>query len=101
MVHGQDFVSLKSIGKSARHHQPVSSTWESRGRTHVVFQHQEIASLGVAHQVDAGDVDVDTAWDINADHFSLEMLARIDQVARNTTVFQNPLLPVNVLKKQV
>ncbi len=44
---------------------------------------------------------VDAARDLDANHLAAEMLAGIHQRARKLAVFEDALLPVNVLQKQV
>ena len=102
VIHRQDFVVLKRVRESARHHQAVfQHVGNAARRAHIVFQHVEFAGLRIAHQIDAGDVRVNSARHFQADHLAPEMRAGIDQRARNLPVLENSLLAVNVLQEQI
>ncbi len=80
VIHRQDFMFLKRIGKRARHHQPIfQHIGNSAGRAHIVFQHQKLAGLGIAHQVDAADMRIDSARHFQADHLAAKVPAGVHQ----------------------
>ena len=102
MMDGKNFAGLKCVGECARHHQAIfEDVGNSAGRANVVFEHEEIAALGIAHQVNAADVRVNAARDFDADHFAPEIRAGIDERARNFAVFEDGLLAVNILQEKI
>ncbi len=102
VVHGEDFVSLKGVGKRAHHDGAVlQHVRDAAGRAHIVLEHAVLAGLRVTDQVDAADMRVNPARDLDADHFAHEMLAGIDEGAGNLAVRKNALLAVDVLQEQV
>ena len=102
MIHRKHFADFEGARESPAHHQAVfQHVGDAAGGAGIVFQHQVLARAGIAHQIDAGDVDIDVARHSEPHHFAAEMLAGIDQMARNDAVFQNPLLPVDVLQIEV
>src|SRR5438552_10871394 len=99
MVDGQNLVSLKRVRKRARHYQAVlQNIRDATGNPRIVFQDQELARTGIAHQIDARDVNVDSARDLNADHLAMEIPARIDQRPWNLPVFEDALAYVDILQ---
>ena len=102
VIDGQHLAGLERVREDARHHQAVlQHVGNAAGGAHIVFQHHELAGLGVAHQVDAGDVGMDAARNFKPNHLAPEMLAGIDQLARNLAVLENALLAVDVLQEKV
>ncbi len=102
MVDRHHLAGFKNLGKGARHHQPVfQNVGNAAGRAAIVFQNQKLSGLRIPHQIDTGNVRIDIARDLHADHFALEMAAGKHQRARNLPVAQNPLRAVNILQKQV
>ena len=52
----------------------------------------------VAHDVDAGDVRVDAAGRVDADHLAPEVARAEHELGRDPPVAQDPLLVVDVLR---
>ena len=70
------------------------------GRAQVVLEHEVVAVL-VAHDVDAGDVRVDAAGRIDADHLAAEVAGAEDERARDPAVPEDLLLVVDVVEEEV
>ena len=95
---GRTSQAWKILREGPRHDQAVlEHVGDAAGSADVVFEHQVVAGLGIAHQVDAGDVRVDAAGHLHADHLALEVLAGEDQRARNLAVLEDALRAVDVL----
>src|SRR5208283_1422219 len=95
VVHGEHFMPLKSLGESAGHDQPIlENIRDATGSPDIVFQNEELASLGIANQIDATNMGVDAVRDFEANHLAPEMPAGVDERGRNLAVFENELFPV-------
>ncbi len=102
VVDGQHLVLLEQHREGARHHEPVlEHVGHSARRAGVVLEDDELAAAGIAHQVDAGDVHVDAARRLDADHLAAEVRAREHQRARDLAVAQDALRTVDVLQEEI
>ena len=98
----QHLLALKGARKHAGHDQPVlEHVGDAARRADVVLEHQELAGRGIADQVDAGDMRVDAARHVDADHLAPEVAARQDQRAGHDAVLEDPLRAVDVLQEQI
>ena len=66
----------------------------------VVLQH-EVAAVAVAHEVDAADVGVDAAGDVEADHLATEVARPEDEVGRDDPGLEDLLAVVDVGEEEV
>ena len=82
-----DLAVGEHVGHAARHPQ-------------VVLEHDEPAVLE-AHEVGAGDRDVDVAMHADAAHLAAVVPAAVDQLARHDAFGEDPALVVDVLQEQV
>ena len=71
---------------------------DARGHTHVVLQDPERA-LGVADDVDSGNVDPDAAGRLKPVHLAVEVRARRDELARDDAVGDHGHLVVDVIEE--
>jgi hypothetical protein len=102
LVDRQDLARLENLRKRPRHDQPVLEHVGHAARCpDVVFQHQIIAGLGVAHQVDSGNVGVDASRHLDARHLPLVVLAGKHQRTRNLAVLEDALRAIDVLQEQI
>ncbi len=67
----------------------------ARGRAQVVLEHEVLAVL-VAHDVDAGDMRIDAAGRVEADHLASEVPRAEDEIGRDFPVAQDALTVVDV-----
>ena len=72
----------------------------ARGRAQVVLEHEVLAVL-VAHDVDAGDVGVDAAGRVDADHLAPEVARAEHELGRHLPVAQDALAVVDVGEEEV
>ena len=80
MVDRQNFVRLKRVGKSARHHDAVlEHIGDPARRAHVIFKNEKLARLRVANQIDSADMRVDAVRNVDADHLAMKVTAGIDE----------------------
>ena len=88
----------EQVREDPRHRAPVlHHVGHPRRRAQVVLEHPEVA-LGVADEVDAGDVDADAVGRDDAHGLAVEVVARGDQPARDDAVAQDLLLAVDVVE---
>ena len=102
MIDGQHFGGLKSFGENARHDQPVlQHVGNAAGSANVIFQDVKLTGLGIADQIDPADMRKDSARNFHTHHFATEMRTGVNQRTRNSAVFQNALLAIDVLQEKI
>ena len=101
IVDRHDVGLVDDVGQYAQHHVPVLDHVGDAGRgPDIVLEHHEAAVL-VAHDVGAGDVGVDAARHVEADHRRLEVWVADHQRARHHAVPQDRLVVIDVPKEPV
>ena len=96
-----DLVAIEQAGQHALGDLAVGEHVRHAARhPQVVLEHDEAAVLE-AHEIGAGDRDVDVAVDVDAAHLAPVVPAAVDQVARHDAFGEDPALVVDVLEKQV
>ncbi len=94
-------VLAEQHGKGLLHHLAAGEHVRHAARNaQIVFQHHEFA-VGQANQIRAAHADVHVARHLHAAHLPPEMLAGVDDLARDDAVFQNPPLVINIFQEQV
>ena len=98
LVDAEHAVALEERRELALHRGAVlEHVAGARGRAQVVLEHEVLAVL-VAHDVDAGDVRVDAAGRVDADHLAAEVARAEDELGRDPAVAQDPLVVVDVVR---
>ena len=91
-------MSGEQVREDPRHRAPVlHHVRDARRRAEVVLEHAEVA-LGVADQIDAGDMDAHPVRRDDPNGLAVEVLARSDEAARDNPVTQDFLLAVDVVE---
>ena len=92
-------VGAEQVGKHPGHHPAVlHDVGDPRRRAQVVLEDPE-GALGVADDVDAGDVDADPVGRGDPGRFAVEVLAGTDQSPRDDPVAQDLLVAVDVVEE--
>src|ERR1700690_1752934 len=102
MVDGKDLGGLKGVRQRSCHHQPIfQDVGDTAGRTNIILKNTEFTGFRVPHQIDAADVGINSARDLDSNYLAPEMRAGINERPRNLAVFENALLAINILEKQI
>ncbi len=102
LIDRQHLAHLEQPGEGARHDQAVLEHVRDAARSaRIIFEHQVVAGLRVAHQIDTGDVRVDAFRHADADHLAQEVAARQNEGARDLAITQNVLRPVHILQEKI
>ncbi len=96
-----DRLGGEELGKEPHHHLAVlEHVRHARGNAQVVLENVVLA-LARPDDVDAGDVRVDAARHVHADHLAPELRIAEDALARQTPGFEDGLVVVDVVQEQV
>jgi hypothetical protein len=97
----RDLVLGEQFGEEAHHHLAVFEHVRHTGRhAQVVFEDVELALAG-ADDIDAGDVRVDVARQIDAHHFRTELGVIQHLLGRNLARLENFLIVIDVVQEHV
>ncbi len=101
MRHRRHAVAREQLRKQPHHHLAVfQHVRHARGHAQVVFQHVELALAG-AHDVDAGDMRVDVARHVHAEHVGAVLGVVVDLVGRDQAGADDVLRVVDVVQETV
>ena len=101
VIDGRDAVRGEEFWEQAHHHLAVLEHVRDTGRdAQVVFEHAELAGL-VAHDVDAGDVGVDAAGDVDPLHLRAVLGVTKHLFRGDDARLEDLLVVVNVVEKGV
>ena len=101
LVDAEHAVALEQRRELALHRGAVlEHVAGARGRAQVVLEHEVLAVL-VAHEVDAGDMGVDAAGRVDADHLAPEVPRAEHELGRDLPVAQDALAVVDVGEEEV
>ena len=101
VVDGPDAVVAKQRGEDALENLAIGQhVGNAAGDAQIVFENGE-AAIGKANQIGAADADVDVAWNIEATHFAAEMLAAVDQFARDDVVGEDAAFVIDVAQEKI
>ena len=100
--HRQDLVSMEQARKGPGHDQAVlQDVRDAAGCPQIVLEHQVLCGFRVAHQVNARNMDVNSARHLETDNLAPEVAAGENQRARNLALAQDALRTVDILEKHV
>eukprot|EP00659_Diplonema_papillatum_P009763 gene9762-biopygen9780 len=101
VVHRGDALLGEHLGEQAHHHLAVfEHVAHAAGGTQVVFEHV-VGAVAIAHQVDPGDVRIDIAVQVQADHGLLVTLVAQHLIGGNDPGLDDALVVVDVGKEHV
>ena len=101
MVDGPDAVVAEHRGEDALEDFAIGQhVGNAAGHAQVVFEDGE-AAIGQAHKVGAADADVNVARDVEAAHFAAEVLAAVDQVARDDAFGKDAAFVIDVAEEEI
>lgn len=102
MIDGKDFVFLEGFGEGAGHDETIfENVGDATGSADIVFEDEKFAGGGIADEVDAADVSIDSARDFETDHLAAEMTTGIDERGGDFAVFDDELLAIDILQKKI
>ena len=101
MIDGPDAVVAEKRGENALEHFAIRQhVRDAAGHAKIVFEHGESA-VGQTDQIGAADADVDIARNVEAAHFSAEVLAAIDEFARDDAFREDAAFVIDVAEKMI
>ena len=101
MFDGADVVVAEDLREDPLHHAPVGEhVADAGGDAEIVFEDDELAVFE-ADEVGAAHRDVDVARDLETDHLAAEVLAGVDDFARNDAVGEDAAFVVDVFQEEV
>ncbi len=101
MIHRRDALPGEHLWEQAHHHFAVfEHVAHAAGGTQVVFKHV-ISAVAIAHQVDAGDMRVDIAVQVQPDHRFLVTLVAQHLIRWNDPGLDDALIVIDVGEEQV
>ncbi len=101
MVHGADALLREELGEEPHHHLAVfQHVRDARGRAQVVLEHVVLA-VGVAHDVHARHMRVDSARHVDAHHLAAELRVLVHLLGGNLAGLDDLLGVVDVVQEAV
>ncbi len=101
MVHRTDTNGFEHPRKAPLHHPPIFQHVAHPARTTAVVLEHHIFAFVAADQIRAAHVDVNVLWHRKVHKLPPEMFARQHTLRWNYTVFDDPLLVVDVMEEQI
>ena len=96
-----DRLAREGIGKEPHHDLAVlEHIGDARRRAHIVLEHEEIALAG-ADQVDAGDMRIDIARRLDAEHLGAKGRVRQHELRRHEARLDDLLVVIDVVEEDV
>src|SRR6266404_1642508 len=100
-IHRPHADALEHVGKRVLHGAAVLQDVGNARRTpRIVFEH-EVTAMRAANQIGAANVDIDVLGHLEVDELAAEMFGGEDVIGRDDVLFEDALLVVNIVEKQV